>query len=501
MALKFYYGPKVIAAKEMQRIEKASIEAGANDESYMKQAAYGIAAEAMAFAERLERKKEVSLLIGKGNNGGDALAVGCYLLDKGFKVLVHLSCSLEETSPLSQKFGTRLFEKGGELRPKLTDRGIILDGLFGTGFSGEPTDRFRELIEAANHSLSPIIAIDIPSGVNGNTGETGSLCIHATHTVYLGLPKVGFFLGEGYNHIGTLSAVDFGMDPKYLEQASECGYLLNEQEVSKLKPIIKRNRHKYQAGYAITVGGSTGMSGAPVMTATGALRCGAGMSRLFYPKHIQGEIATYPIEVIKTPWEGEEIAEILEEADRAGVAIIGPGLGRKKGTGALLDRLLAALSIPLVLDADALHYLSTLSDYRFSRPVMLTPHHGEMLKLLKRAKPYENPRDLVTATQQYAKEKNCTVVLKGAPTWIFHQNLQPVIICRGDPGMATAGSGDVLAGMLGGLVAQGLEMHEAAVFGVYLHAVAGEFAAKARTSYCLLASDLLQFMPKAFSSL
>ncbi|GAB4194155.1 MAG: NAD(P)H-hydrate dehydratase [Simkaniaceae bacterium] len=500
-------GRKVIKASTMKLAEKKSIDEGADDEAYMKQAALGIAAEVERLTKIWKRKKEIVLLIGKGNNGGDAFTAGCYLLDKDYNLRAYCLSPLEDTSFLCQKFGKRFQEKGGSIEViEETESlcfpccGWILDGIFGTGFSGKPEGKYAALIAKANESGVPIISIDIPSGLNGDSGEVKGPCIAAFHTIFLGQPKTGFFFGEGYNYIGTLSGVDFGMPPKYMEEIDGLGFLLHEAAVSQLKPKVQRNRHKYQAGYVLTIGGSKGMGGAPIMAAHGALKAGAGMSRLFFPEGMKMDLINSPVEIIKTAWEAGQIDSIYEEAKRAKAAVLGPGLGRGDNAFYILEELLQNLELPLVLDADALFFLAKHPDRQFKQQVILTPHHQEMLRLLGK-EGFDQEEEMIAACQKYVEGKGCTLVLKGAPSWVFHPKSKPIIVPRGDPGMATAGSGDVLSGILGAVVAQGLPLREAAVFGVYIHALSGEIAAAKRTSYCLMATDLIDFLPEAFALL
>jgi NAD(P)H-hydrate epimerase len=500
-------GQKVISAEAMKTAEQKSIEAGADDEAYMKQAAAEIAREVELCREKLFREKQLAILVGKGNNGGDALAAACHLLDQGYKITAFLAVARQETSNLSKKFSDIFCEKGGDVRELQQDQtldffssGMILDGLFGTGFSGEAKDTFAVLIKAANDSKIPIISIDIPSGLSGNDGKVEGPCIQAYQTIYLGLPKTGFFFGDGFNYIGNLIKAEFGIEDRFLREVQGVGCLLHEMNVKKLAPKVVRNRHKYQAGYVLTVGGSRGMGGAPVMAAHGALKAGAGMSRLFSPEGMKMDLINCPVEIIKTPYNPGEAAPILEEAERAKVAVLGPGLGRTKEAFKILDMLLKELKLPCVLDADALFFLAKNPKRQFSQPTVLTPHRQEMMRLFGQKKPLAD-RELIQRCQEYCEEKRCSLVLKGAPSWIFHPKTTPLISIYGSPGMATAGSGDVLAGILGGIIAQGLELREAAAFSVFLHGLAGKIAANNKTPYCMTATDILHFLPNAFASL
>ena len=493
-------GFKVITAREMARIEKLSIQQGASDEGYMLQAGAGIAERVTAFIQERGLQKRVTLLVGKGNNGGDAFVVGTILLKKGYAVHAYHLFPTEESSPLCQKH-TQAFTAAGGLvifpkkASEIACKGVIIDGLLGTGFQGQLEGILLDTVMHVNQSKQPVLAIDIPSGVNGDTGEVHPKAIRATETIFLGLPKMGFFLGEGYNYIGELSSVDFGLEIRYIHQAAGMAHLLNEKSLPPLLPELTRTRHKYQAGYILAVSGSPGMPGAAMLTCLAALRAGAGIIRLFHPLGMENELLHAPYEIIRTPYK-DDPAALLLEMSRAATMLIGPGLGRSSEIGAYLKSFIDKVTVPTVLDADGLFHLKGMFA-KFSFPCVLTPHHREMLQLLGK----NTFDDMFDECQKFAHENEVTLVLKGAPTFIFHKDKPPLIIARGDPGMATAGTGDVLTGMIAALLAQKLPPREAATLGVYMHARAGECVAEKNTSYDLIASDLLAALPQVFREL
>ncbi|MCB1116581.1 MAG: NAD(P)H-hydrate epimerase, partial [Chlamydiia bacterium] len=289
-------GQKVIEAGEMARIEKLSIEEGASSEGYMLKAGEGIAKRIASYVEEKGRAKKVTLLVGKGNNGGDAFVAGTFLLNGGFEVQAYHLVDATESSPLCQKHEKKFIQAGGVVKrgEELPLEGILVDGLLGTGFQGKLEGEIVEVIERANRSKLPILAIDIPSGVNGNTGEVDPIAIKAHETIYLGMPKIGFFIGQGYNYVGKLTRVDFGLGQKYCVMAQGKGVVINDQAMPDLLPPIERVRHKYQAGYVIALAGSPGMPGAAMLSCLAALRTGAGIVRLFHPKGMEEEFAAAP---------------------------------------------------------------------------------------------------------------------------------------------------------------------------------------------------------------
>jgi len=493
-------GQKVVTAQEMARIEKIAYAKGYSDIDFMEEAGTNVADLTLDFIEENGLEKKVILFVGKGNNGGDAYVAGIKLLEKGCSVQALHFFPLEKCSPLCVKQHARFKTAGGKVYylKEAEDfsqfsEGVILDGLVGTGFSGKAEGVLAKAIEQANHSNLPILAIDIPSGVDGSSGTVETIAIQAIETIYLGLPKWGFFVKEGWNHVGQLIGAEFGLPEEYINEAKAKAFLYHSEVLPLLFPSLKRNRHKYEAGYVLGVAGSASMPGAALLASLATLRAGAGIVRLFYPEEIEQEMSRAPLELIKEAWDLKDISRILEESKRAKAFFIGPGIGRTKSAKKMLSTLLPHIQHPVVFDADALYFMAEEPQWKLPAQAILTPHVMEMKRLLQ-TKEELTPE----ACQQYAEVKNITLVLKGAPTFIFHPHTTPLIMTRGDPGMATAGTGDVLTGILAALLAQGLQTREAACLGTYLHAVAGEIAASQRTSYGVIASDLIEYLSEAF---
>ncbi|MCI0381646.1 MAG: NAD(P)H-hydrate dehydratase [Chlamydiae bacterium] len=491
-------GLPVVTSKEMARIEKLAVEDGADEAAFMEKAGSCIADFAKKFATKEKRGKEIVLLIGKGNKGGDGFVAGRKLLQFGFKLHCFHLYDLKECSPLCQKQGKKFTKSGGKIcrikkakEISFPKKGIIIDGLVGTGFEGKAEGFLRDVIEAANGSSLPILAIDIPSGLNGTTGEVGPVAISARWTVYLGLPKIGFFIQKGYDWVGKLVGADFGLDNKWVEKAAIEAHLIAYHNLHLLLPKIKRTRHKYETGYILEIAGSRGMSGAAFMTALAAMRSGGGILRLFYPKSMESEIGTSPLELLKEVWDLKNDERILIEAKRARSMIIGPGIGRSEEMRNGLKSLLEKIDLPMVLDADALFFLAENPDWKLPKVVILTPHAQEMRRLLQE-------EISLSACQNFAEKKRVTLLLKGAPTFIFHPGTKPLIMHRGDPGMATAGTGDVLTGIIGAFLAEKMDARTAAAVGATIHALSGELVAKDKTSFGMIASDLIEYLPAAF---
>lgn len=496
---------KVITPSQMRDLEQQAIRDGASEEDFMEEAGSGVGLVVHEFAERFGLEHQAILIAGKGNNAGDGYVAAIHLLHLDYHVHAYQLFPLSECSPLCQKNAERFVKEGGVLTEVGYDMdilfpydGVIIDAIFGTGFKGPLDDMVRKFISVANISGLPIIAVDIPSGLNGETGEIGEAVILAAETASLGLPKQGFFLLDGWNTIGKLRGVDFGLSEEYIEELPELMEMLNDEMMLPLMPFIKRTRNKYEAGYVVGLAGSLEMPGAAMLSSVATLKAGAGIVRLLYPHGMDVQLSMCPPEVIKTPVDFKNTDIILEHLKKASSFFIGPGLGKTPEIGKLLAQILPHVTVPTVIDADALNSLAE-KWVQVPEKTVLTPHIGEMNRLLGVKSRFPLDLDFLTRCQRYAEDKNVTLVLKGAPTFIFHPGMPIHISPVGDPGLATAGTGDVLTGMIASLLAQGLTPHQAACLGVYLHGVAGEQAALELTSYCITASDLFDFFPAAFS--
>lgn len=494
---------KVISSQKMSELETQAYQTGSSAEEFMEQAGKGIAQALDEFVQQNHLQKKVLLLCGKGNNGGDAFVAGVYLLKRDYAVEAVQLDHLSECSALCKKNGQRYLTAGGRLLQEwpteVPDASVILDGLFGTGFHGKIKEPYTALVERANVSRLPILAIDIPSGVNGTTGEIEGAVIKAHETIYLGLPKTGIFLGDAWNFVGSLRRVDFGLPLQLIEGANADLELLTSDQMTLLLPKIVRNRHKYQAGYVVGLAGSPLMPGAAQLSGLAALRGGSGIVRLLYPHDMEPQLANSPYELIKQPYHPNDHDAILQTMLKASATFVGPGLGTNEAVKKLLKSVIPALEKPCVIDADALTLLAEEA-FKLPKLAVLTPHTGEMQRLLHLSSPLKRDAETLQICQNYAEDTQVTLVLKGAPTFIFHPGTTPVVNISGDAGMATAGSGDVLTGLIAALLSQGMQVREAAILGVYLHGLAGEAAARSLTSYNMIASDIIAHFHDAFQS-
>lgn len=501
---------KIISSQEMRQLEKSAFADGLSEIDFMEEAGSGIALFVHDFVEVHALDHSILLMCGKGNNAGDAYVAGVHLLHLDYDVLAYQLVPIDDCSPLCQSNYRRFLEEGGRVLQinqaqelSLPSRGVLVDGIFGTGFSGVVEEPFASIINLMNRSGLPIISVDIPSGLNGTTGkiQENGACVSAFETAFLGLPKSGFFLNQGWESVGKLRYVDFGLPKHYIGQAQSEMIMLTKDDVIRFLPKLKRTRHKYEAGLVIGLSGSPGMPGASLLASSAALHSGAGIVRLLHPKGMEAELSASIPELIKIPYRTEDASQILGWMNQASAVFIGPGLGRSQETYTLLEHLISELLVPCVIDADALAFLASPQGEKIKLPsrTILTPHRGEMKKLLGSTQPQAVVTlDYLKQCREFAQRKGVTLVLKGGPTFILQAD-EPIYVCpKGDPGMATAGSGDVLTGLLGGLLAQKLSPLHAALLGTFIHGIAGEYAASELSSYCMTASDILYHFPEGF---
>jgi len=489
---------KVITPQEVKRLEKSA--SGKKQEKTFMLAAGKVIFDSIK--THFPKKKKIYLLIGKGNNGGDAYVAGLEMLKRKYKITAYLLFSEKECSSLNNFFSQQFKKKGGKVKivRQIDDLsfdadGLIVDGIFGIGFSSTLPSIVEEVIKKVNNAHLPIVSIDIPSGVNAETGEVLSSAICADMTIALGFYKTGFFLKQGFNHVGKILVKNFGLTPSIMEGAKEKYLLLERDEIKKtLLPKIIRNRNKYEAGYVIGFAGSYNMDGAAKLASLASLRSGAGIVKIFLPEELEYSSQNFPYEVVKLFWSKDRLDEILAILEKANALFIGPGMGRENEVLEFLSKLCPKVKKPCVIDGDALYFYAN-SRISYPENSIITPHSGEMKRLLQQEEfSHED-------CQQYVNKKEIILVLKGAPSFIFAKGKKPLIMPYGDAGMATAGSGDVLTGILAALLAQGLSSYDAAILGVHLHAFAGEIAAKIKTSYSMIASDIIDYLPEVLKNL
>ncbi len=497
---------KVLSAEEMSRIERVAFSKGYSAETFMEQAGLGIATEIEKWLVGHSLPKHITLLCGKGNNTGDAYVAGTHLIQRGFTVLAIDAAEQENSlSPLCKKMKQRFIAHGGLLHPY--KKGITtsihtaawVDGLFGTGFRGEMKANYANLCAEVNASGLPILSIDIPSGINGNSGTACPQALKADLTIFLGLPKTGFFIREGYDHIGSLVKVDFGLPSSLIEAAKAELELFDPSSIKIKRKRIKRTRHKYESGCVLGLSGSPEMPGAALLAAEAALRSGAGMVYLIGNKATLKQMQTRPKEVICH--ESPVYAPPEKLLSKSTSLFVGPGLREDRKEGQKLTDFLCSINKPVVIDAEALNCLAKSSNLRFPKQALLTPHLQEMHRLLGFSERHDKDRAFYKACQDFTIEHNTTLLLKGGPNFLFTPLSLPVILPEGNPGLAKAGTGDVLSGVLAALLARGYTPPNAAIFGAHLHGRAANLACRKLSHHGMMASDLIAYIPRAYAEM
>lgn len=456
------------------------------------------------------------MLIGKGNNGGDGLVAARHLLEAGLGVtLIYADApeSLRGEAAVQRdaaaQLGIPALVHGREAVDFSRCTGIV-DALLGTGSQGAPRGAYAALIEAANDSGKPVVSADVPSGLNADTGEVYEPCIQARVTVCLALLKRGLVQYPGATAAGRIVVRAIGIPARLAPEHGPTVRLLTEEVMrGALKVDTDRLRtpdgHKGTYGHVLLASGSLPMSGAGLLSAKAALRAGCGLATWALPAallpHVIGSVPELMLAAAADgdsgEWNAASAEAVLRLAESRDVIATGPGLGRFEGDTGWLRRLWQQTDRPLVIDADALNMLADAGpngprDWdRRSAATILTPHPGEMGRLLGMPTP-EVQRDRIGHAARYAREQGVTLVLKGARTVIATPSGEAYINTTGHAGMATGGAGDVLTGIIAGLLAQGLSAEQAAAFGVYLHGQAAEQAAQRRGDPAsLLAGDII----------
>ena len=358
---------------------------------------------------------------------------------------------------------------------------VVIDALLGTGMHGAPRDETARLIEEINGSGVPVVAVDIPSGVDASTGEVAGAAVQAGVTVTMHGPKVGLAVAPGRFHAGEVEVADIGLEPDKTE------HRLVTPEILAEVPRRSARDNKYTAGHVLVVGGSRGMTGAPALVARAALRADAGYVTIAAPAGSLPVLETLVLEAVKRPLE-----DVFEAAGRASALAVGPGLGCEKEAKALVRRLLAEVEVPAVVDADALFELEAAE---WPAPRVLTPHEGELARLLGR-KSEEVAAHRLASVREAAERFASVVVLKGEDSLVAAPGRGVLVVALGLPSLSTAGTGDVLTGVTAAFLAKGLEPQTAAAAACAAQQLASR---EAPQRYGLVASDVIEALPRALA--
>jgi NAD(P)H-hydrate epimerase len=478
---------------------------------------------ARAIFERWPREatKGVLVVAGKGNNGGDGLVAARLLKKKRIACEVALLAPPDELSA-DAAHNLRAYAK---LRGKLTEigaadvallkrlvekSGLIVDAILGTGLNSAVRGLFSDAITCVNGAGVPALAVDIPSGLHSDTGVPLGNAIKAAMTVTLGFPKLGEVIYPGVDNCGELVVADIGIDKRAVAEVAPAIELLERPMINRLVPRRAPDSHKGTYGHLLVIAGSRGKTGAAILACRAAMRAGAGLTTLAAPRSLNDVFAAALIEVMTEPLPGNDAEELEPLSDdrwrrlleRKDTVLFGPGIGVNDGTRGILRWLLRNLDKPWVIDADGLNNLALeLDRLRHARfPPVITPHPGEMARLWGR-KTSEINSARVEVARAFALEQRCYVVLKGARTVMATPEGRVFINPTGNPGMASGGMGDALAGILAALLGQGLNAEDAMKLAVYAHGFVADSVAETRGEIGLIASDVIEGLPEGLKAL
>jgi NAD(P)H-hydrate epimerase len=508
---------KVVTADQMQELDRKAIETYRIPGIVLMENAGKGATEVILNSFPDIQGKNVAIIAGKGNNGGDGFVIARHLMNRGIAVKVFL---LTDSKSLRGDAETNFFifhRMKGEIisipsikdyqkvKRDLEKADILIDAIFGTGLDAEVRGYYREVIDHLNTLHRPMVAIDVPSGLDADTGKPLGAAIKATLTVTFGLPKVGLLISPGIEFVGKLEIVDIGIPKNLVEEEKIQTHFLEEGEIRRLLSIPRRpDTHKGDYGHLLVIAGSVGKTGAAAMVCESALRMGAGLVTLAIPKSLNAimemkltEVMTEPLpETPKQTLSQRAFNAILRLCENKRAVVIGPGVGTFKETQALILKLIKTIDLPIILDADGLTALATQPKLLpiANRSLILTPHPGEMARLIQSAAK-EVQGDRIGISRNFSQSNHVHLVLKGYRTLIVTPKGDIYINPTGNSGLATGGTGDVLSGMIGGLVCQGYDILPSLQAAVFLHGLAGDEVVRELGEKSLMATDLIPKIP------
>jgi ADP-dependent NAD(P)H-hydrate dehydratase / NAD(P)H-hydrate epimerase len=501
----------IVEPAQMRELDRRTIEdVGLPGMVLMELAARGVMLEIEQLLGGNVAGANVLVFCGPGNNGGDGFAIARRLMNAGSEVALYLTCPMDKVTG-DARTNMEIYQKldgaitvidDAQQLTRLPQAHVIVDAMLGTGAEGPAHGIIADAIEAINKSDTPIVAVDISSGINGRTGAAEGAAIRADVTATFGEIKVGHLIPPGLEHAGRISRVDIQIPPQFIHEMEIPLFFIEPSDVYEMMPTRPLTAHKGDFGKVLVVAGSVGMTGAAELAGRAVLRSGAGMVKVATSKSAQAilagggssEIMTIPVAESGNGSISEAAESTINEARTwADVEVIGPGITMSPDTVAWFAEHVQDLPLPTVIDADGLNALADNPELLkiLGERVVLTPHIGEFARLtgLDTAEVTNNRVELI---KKHAREWGCTILLKGVPTLVAGPSGPAYCILAGNPGMATAGMGDVLTGTIAGLLAQGLNPRDAAIAGTTIHGLAGNLAADEVGSTGIVAGDVVE---------
>ena len=509
---------KVVTAEEMKGIDrKAMQDFSMPGLLLMENAGMAVAQKVREMLKEVD-KPRVAVVSGKGNNGGDGFVAARRLRQSGIETKVFLigrRRDVKGDSRVNANIACKLLpvvevtNRGilSRMKGELKAYDLVVDAIVGIGAKDKMKGIVADAITAVFECGRPVVCVDVPSGLDSDTGLPLGVCVRGSETVTMGLPKAGLLLHPGADFAGNVTVSDIGLPDKLLGDRRLSLNLLEREEIAGLLPVRPANAYKGMMGHVLVLAGSYGYTGAAVLTSMSALRSGCGLVTLGIPRSLNTICEIKLTEVITRPLPETEAAtlgleaedEIMDWVEQVDALAIGPGLAEHPETGALIRKLIMTVDKPMVIDADGLNVLdgdsSVLGKRQF--PTVITPHPGEMSRLLG-ISTSEVLKNRVGISRGTAVKHGVVVVLKCAGTIIAGPDGSVFVNPTGNSGMASAGVGDVLTGVIGSLISQKMACLDAAKAGVYLHGLAGDIAKTNKGEAALVAGDLLDSLPQAF---
>lgn len=502
----------VLFANDIRKIEEKAISDGFSGLRMMENA--GSAASGVMIEKFSIKGKSIVVVAGNGNNGGDGFVVARKLYDEGADVCVVLAAGMPKTETAKETlaklsaYPVRVYDANDpDVAFKIHNADYLIDAIFGIGFHGSVDEQIALIIERFNRSAALKIALDLPSGCECDTGAVSNTCVNADITITFIAVKPCHVLYPASDFCGKLVKVNIGISNNIMDSVASNITIIENSYVKAYLPKRNKNFHKGMGGTALQLCGSYGMVGAAVLAAKATLRCGAGLVKAIIPKSVYNIFATSISEAVCLPCNDtvdgtvgiDSLARIENAISSADSMLIGCGLTTSSSSKELLSALLTSLKIPTVLDADGINIVAENIDIllKSEAPIILTPHPAEMARLM-RTTVADIQSNRFKAAHAFSTRFNKIVVLKGANTIVSLPNGKMYVCMAGNPGMAVGGSGDVLAGIINSLLAQGMSPQNAAICGVQIHACSGDMTAAKKSLTAMLPSDIIETLPSLF---